>query len=34
MKGGATMRWMQNGLSLHFNGYDMAIQGISAPFFR
>ncbi len=28
------MRWMQNGSTLHFNGYDMAIHRISAPFFR
>lgn len=33
-KGARNMRWTQNGLVLHFLGCDMAIHGISAPFFR
>jgi len=31
---GADMRWVQNGLVLHFLGCDMAVHGMSAPFFR
>ena len=28
------MRWVQNGLILHFLGCDMAVHRTSAPFFR
>lgn len=31
---GADMRWVQNGLILHFLGCDMAVHRISAPFFK